>query len=67
MNQLVKEQMQRSGMDAEAATEEVIANTVPAVLQDENNLRDLLQTDKTMFQSIMDWIKDFVENIKTIG
>ena len=54
MNQLVQEQMKRGNIDSEAATEEVIANSVPAILQDENNLRDLLSSDRSVFQSIMD-------------
>ena len=67
MNELVSAQMKRGNMNADEAAEEVIANTAPALLMDEENLNDLLSTNRTLFETVADWIKEFVANLREIG
>lgn len=67
MNELVSAQMKRGNMSADDAAEEVIANTVPALLQDEENLNDLLSTNRTLFETVANWIKEFAANLREIG
>ena len=64
---LVDEQMSRYGLDGEAAMEEVICNTVPALLKDEQNLLNLYKGNRTLFERVMDWVRNFLDDIKDSG
>ena len=54
-------------MTSEKATEEVMANTLPAVLQDETVQRDMLCKDKALYTKISSWLKKFIQQVEEIG
>lgn len=60
-------QQQAFGYDAETALEEVICNTAPAVLQNENVLEDLYTKDKTLFERVRDWVQNLINDIRKAG
>ena len=47
--------------------EEVICNTVPAILQDEGTLQKLYEQDRTLFEKLMDWLKNLISDVKAAG
>lgn len=51
----------------ELAQEEVVCNTVPAILQNENVLMDLYQTKPTLFEKIKNFLKDFIDAVRGTG
>ena len=66
-DELVKYQMDRFGYDRETAEEEVICNTVPALLQDESNVLRLYKNNRKLFERVVDLVKGLLEDIKTAG
>ena len=64
---LVKDQMNRFGYDEKTAREEVIANSIPAVLNDETTVRRLVETDRNLAQRIADFIQQMLADIKAAG
>lgn len=64
---LVQEQMDRHGYNREDAMEEVICNAVPAILQDETNLFKLYKGNRTLFERVMNWVKNLVDDVKRVG
>lgn len=66
-DQLVQYQMENFGLSEADAAEEVICNTVPAILQDEGTLRSLYQQDKSLFEKVMDWVRSLIDDIKAAG
>lgn len=64
---LVKYQMDSFGLSREDAAEEVICNTVPAMLQDEGTLQKLYEQDRTLFEKLMDWLKNLISDVKAAG
>lgn len=42
----------------------MLANTVPALLSDETNLRRLMQEDRSLFERIADYIQRFLEDVR---
>lgn len=67
VDELVSYQMERFGYGREAALEEVVCNTTPALLEEESNLRDLFSRDRTLFERVKDWIKELMEDIRKAG
>lgn len=51
----------------ELAQEELICNTVPSVLQNENVLMDLYQTKPTLFERIKNFLKEFIDAVRGTG
>lgn len=51
----------------ELAQEELICNTVPSVLQNENVLMDLYHTKPTLFERIKDFLKEFIDAVRGTG
>lgn len=51
----------------ELAQEELICNTVPSILQNENVLMDLYQTKPTLFEKIKNFLKDFIDAVRGTG
>lgn len=51
----------------ELAQEEVVCNTVPAILQNVNVLMDLYQTKPTLFEKIKNFLKDFIDAVRGTG
>ena len=66
-DQLVKYQMDSFGLSEADAAEEVICNTVPAMLQDEGTLQKLYEQDRTLFEKLMDWLKNLINDVKAAG
>lgn len=64
---LVQYQMDRFGLDKDAAWEEVVCNTAPAMLQDEAVLTDLYNRDRTLFERVMEWVKNLIDDIRKAG
>lgn len=64
---MIQYQMQRFRYDRELAMEEVICNTVPAVLQDERNLLKLYKGSKTLFERVLDWMRGLLEDVRNAG
>ena len=59
--QLVSEQMQRHGYSADVAREEVLANAIPAILTDEQYVKQLIRRDSNLagqIKKIIDAILD---------
>lgn len=65
--EMVQHQMDTYGYSRAVATEEVLCNTVPALLQSEENLHKLYQQDRTLFERVMDWVKNLINDIKQAG
>ena len=66
-DELVKYQMDRFGYDRETAEEEVICNTVPALLRDESNVLQLYKNNRKLFDRVVDWVKSLLNDIQTAG
>lgn len=66
-DELVSYQMDRFGYDRATAEEEVICNTVPALLQDERNVLKLYKGNRTLFERVVDWVKGLLQDVKTAG
>lgn len=61
---LARYQMEQFGYDEEAALEEVVANSLPAVLADEGFVRELTQTNRRLAMKVRDFLHDLVKNLK---
>ena len=66
-DELVQYQMDRFGYTLAEAQEEVVCNTIPAMLQDESNLMKLYKGNRTLFERIVDWVNGMLQDIKTAG
>lgn len=64
---LVQYQMDTFGYSREDAIEEVLCNTVPALLESEENLRKLYKQDKSLFERVMDWLKGLIADVQAAG
>ena len=51
----------------ELAQEELICNTVPSILQNENVLMDLYHTKPTLFERIKNFLKEFIDAVRGTG
>lgn len=61
---LVRYQMDQFGYSEETAREEVVANTIPAILNDESYVKKLVEADKTLAERIRDFLQEFIDTIK---
>lgn len=61
---LVKYQMEHFGYSESQAREEVVANTIPAILNDESYVKRLIETDRTLAERIRDFLREFIDTIK---
>ena len=66
-DQLVQYQMDRFGYTRALAEEEVICNTVPALLQDDRNVLELYRGNRTLFERVVDWVRGLLQDIKAAG
>ena len=64
---LVRAEMERNGYTEEIAREEVIANSIPAILNDEATVRRLVETNRSAAQRIADFIRQMIADIKAVG
>ena len=67
VEQLVAYQMERFGYSRELAEEEVVCNTVPAILKDERNVLKLYKGSRALFERVVDWVKDLLSDIQKAG
>ena len=61
---LVCYQMDQFGYSEETAREEVVANTIPAILNDESYVKKLVEADRTLAERIRDFLQEFIDTIK---
>ena len=61
---LVHYQMDQFGYSEETAREEVVANTIPAILNDESYVKKLVEADRTLAERIRDFLQEFIDTIK---
>lgn len=61
---LVRYQMDQFGYSEETAREEVVANTIPAILNDESYVKKLVEADRTLAERIRDFLQEFIDTIK---
>jgi len=70
VNALIRYQMEQFGYSEQLAREEVVANTLPAILNDEAYVKKLVSMDRTLAERIRDFIADFVsfvnETLRTL-
>ena len=57
-------QARNSGMSYEAASREVVAEAMTDILPDANFVQELADNHKTIFQKLLDQMKEFVENLR---
>ena len=72
VHDLIEEkQRQNPGMSYDKASREVVAEAMVDVLPDANFVQELAQNHKTIFQKLLDKLKEFLENVRvyynTIG
>lgn len=61
---LVRYQMDQFGYSEGTAREEVVANTIPAILNDESYVKKLVEADRTLAERIRDFLQEFIDTIK---
>ncbi len=61
---LVRYQMDQFGYSEAIAREEVVANTIPAILNDETYVKRLIEADRTLAERIRDFLREFIDTIK---
>ena len=66
-DELVKYQQERFGYDRNVAEEEVMCNTVPALLKDESNVLKLYKGNRKLFTRVVDWVKGLLKDMKAAG
>lgn len=57
-------QAQNPGMEYENASREVVAEAMTDILPDANFVQELAENHKTIFQKLLDQLKEFVENLR---
>ena len=63
---LVQYQMDKFGYSEAAAREEVVANTAPTVLTDEQFVQDLYNSERSLFERIRAFIADLLETFREL-
>lgn len=63
---LVQYQMDKFGYSEEAAREEVVANTAPTVLTDEEFVRSLYNNEHSLFEQIRKFFKELADTFKQL-
>lgn len=58
------EQKQSEGLDYEAASREVVAEAMTDILPDANFVQELAENHKTIFQKLLEKLKEFTENLR---
>ena len=66
VNDLIEEkQAHNPGMSYDKASREVVAEAMTDILPDANFVQELAEKHKTIFQKLLDKLKEFVENLRT--
>ena len=45
----------------------MICNTVPALLRDEQNVLELYKGNRTLFERVMDWVRQLLDDVNATG
>lgn len=66
LEDMAYEKMSRSGdvLSMEEAVDEIVADGCEMMLQDSTAIQELAQEDKSLFDTIKEWITSWIENIK---
>ena len=65
VHDLIEDKQARTpGMSYEAASREVVAEAMTDILPDSNFVQELAENHKTIFQKLLDQLKEFVENLR---
>ena len=65
VNDLIEEKQARNpGMSYEKASREVVAEAMTDILPDANFVQELAENHKTIFQKLLDQLKEFVANLR---
>ena len=65
VNDLIEEkQAQNPGMSYDKASREVVAEAMTDILPDANFVQELAENHKTIFQKLLDQLKEFVDNLR---
>lgn len=61
---LIDYQMEHNKYSEDVAREEVVANTIPAILNDESYVKRIVEADRTLAERIRDFLREFIDTIK---
>ena len=65
VHDLIEDKQARNpGMDYDKASREVVAEAMTDILPDANFVQELAENHKTIFQKLLDQLKEFVENLR---
>ena len=65
VNDLIEEKQARNpGMDYDKASREVVAEAMTDILPDANFVQELAENHRTIFQKLLDNLKEFVDNLR---
>ena len=64
VNDLIEEMQNRTGLDYEAASREVVAEAMTDILPDANFVQTLAEKHKSIFQKILEKLKEFAAKLK---
>ena len=65
VHDLIEDKQARNpGMDYDKASREVVAEAMTDILPDANFVQELAENHKTIFQKLLDKLKEFVENLR---
>lgn len=64
VNDLIEEKMASGGLEYDAASREVVAEAMTDILPDANFVQELAEKHKTIFQKLLEKLKEFVQNLK---
>jgi hypothetical protein len=66
LERLIQEKIDRSknGLSRSAAEDEVVADAAQTVLTDSQAIRQMAEQEPTMFEKVLQWIKDFFNDIR---
>ena len=64
VNDLIETKMAETGLGYEAASREVVAEAMTDILPDSNFVQMLAEKHKTIFQKLLEKLKEFVQNLK---
>lgn len=61
----VREYMDKMGLDEDVATEEVVAEALPAIWNSEENVRDFVSQNRSLAEKVRDFLGQMVKTIKS--
>ena len=64
VNQLIELKMKETGLEYEAASREVVADAMTDILPDSSFVQQLAEKHQTIFQKLLEKLKEFVQNLR---